>query len=63
MEEKLLTLPQLAERLQMHPKTLRKLWQKRHIPGIRIGHRTLRFDYQEVVAELMHRSTVAEATE
>lgn len=48
----LLTLNQLADRLQVHPDTLRGLWRRRAIPGLRIGHRTLRFEYQSVLDAL-----------
>ena len=54
--DELLTLKELAERLRMHPRTVRILWRKRLIPGIRIGKRMLRFDFQHVVEELQRRS-------
>lgn len=51
----LLTLPELADRLRMHPDTVRGLYRRSKIPGIKLGHRTLRFDYQAVLAELARR--------
>lgn len=48
----LITLDELAARLQIHPVTLRGFWRRRLIPGYKIGHRTLRFDYQAVLAAL-----------
>ncbi len=48
----LLTLNELAGRLKMHPTTVRGLWRRRVFPGLRIGHRTLRFDYGAVLAAL-----------
>jgi len=50
--EKLLTLDELAARLQMHPDTVRGLKRRGVIPSIRIGHRTLRFEYQNVLDAL-----------
>jgi hypothetical protein len=48
----LLTLEELATRLKMHPVTVRGLWRKRVFPGLRIGHRTLRFEYSKVLDAL-----------
>ena len=48
----LLTLDELAARLHIHPVTARGLWRRRAIPGIRIGHRTLRFEYEAVLDAL-----------
>lgn len=48
----LLTLDELAHRLKMHPDTVRGLWRRRAFPGLRIGHRTLRFEYGAVLAAL-----------
>lgn len=48
----LLTLSELADRLKMHPDTVRGLWRRRAFPGLRIGHRTLRFEYKAVLDAL-----------
>ena len=48
----LLTLDQLALRLKVHPVTARGLYRRRVIPGLKLGHRTLRFDYPAVLAAL-----------
>jgi len=53
--EKLLTLNELAGRLDLHPSTVRRLWRARRFPGIWLGHRTLRFDWPAVLAALDHR--------
>jgi len=50
--QELLTLPQLARKLQLHPTTVRGLWRRRLIPGVKIGYRTLRFDFAEVLETL-----------
>ena len=50
--EELLTIDELAQRLKLHPVTLRGLWRRRLIPGIKLGHRTLRFEYVAVVDAL-----------
>jgi len=48
----LLTINELAERLRIHPDTLRGLYRRKVIPGIKLGHRTLRFDYAQVLEAL-----------
>jgi hypothetical protein len=48
----LLTLDELADRLKMHPVTVRGLWRRRLIPALVIGHRTLRFEYEKVLDAL-----------
>jgi len=50
--EDLLTLKQLAGKLRIHPSTARSLWRRRAFPGLRIGHRTLRFEFQAVLQAL-----------
>jgi len=51
-DPELLTLDELAARLKIHPVTARGLWRRRVIPGLKIGHRTLRFEYQAVLDAL-----------
>jgi excisionase family DNA binding protein len=50
--DELLTLNELAQRLKMHPDTVRGLKRRGVIPALKIGHRTLRFDYQAVLDQL-----------
>jgi excisionase family DNA binding protein len=49
----LITLDELAQRLKIHPVTVRGLKRSGVIPSIKIGHRTLRFDYAQVIAALI----------
>lgn len=48
----LLTLKELSERLRMHPDTVRGLYRRGVIPGLKLGHRTLRFDFDRVYKAL-----------
>ena len=48
----LLTLDELAKRLKLHPVTVRGLKRRGVIPSLRIGHRTLRFEYAAVLDAL-----------
>jgi hypothetical protein len=57
----LLTLDELAARLKMHPVTVRSLWRRRAFPGLRIGHRTLRFEYAAVLDALRRAGDPAAA--
>jgi len=50
--DELLTLAELAQRLKLHPDTARGLYRRGVIPGIKLGHRTLRFDYGQVLLAL-----------
>jgi excisionase family DNA binding protein len=50
--DELLTLCELAERLRLHPDTARGLYRRKVIPGIKLGHRTLRFEYSKVLDAL-----------
>lgn len=50
--DELLTLGELAQRLRLHPDTARGLYRRGVIPGIKLGHRTLRFDYNHVLEAL-----------
>jgi len=48
----LLTLDELAGRLKLHPVTVRSLKRRGVIPALRIGHRTLRFSWPDVLDAL-----------
>jgi len=48
----LLTLDELAGRLRLHPTTARGLYRRGVIPGLKLGHRTLRFEYDAVLDAL-----------
>lgn len=48
----LLTIFELSERLRLHPDTARSLYRRHIIPGIKLGYRTLRFDYADVLRAL-----------
>jgi excisionase family DNA binding protein len=48
----LLTLDELAARLKLHPVTVRGLKRRGVIPALKIGHRTLRFEYAKVLDAL-----------
>ena len=50
--DELLTLNELAARLRLHPDTARGLYRRKVIPGIKLGHRTLRFEYSKVLDAL-----------
>jgi len=52
--DELITLSDLAHRLKIHPTTARGLYRRGVIPGVKLGHRTLRFDFSEVVDALRH---------
>jgi len=59
--EELLTLVEISQRLRLHPDTTRGLYRRGKIPGIKIGHRTLRFDYSQVVEALRRANDPAVA--
>lgn len=48
----LLTLDELAHKLKMHPVTVRGLKRRGVIPALKLGHRTLRFEYDKVLDAL-----------
>ncbi len=51
-DTELLTLDELAGRLKLHPVTVRGLKRRGVIPSLKIGHRTLRFEYGAVLDAL-----------
>jgi hypothetical protein len=52
IREKLVGIKGLAEETGIPARTLRSLWLKKKIPGVRLGHRTLVFDPSKVRAAL-----------
>jgi hypothetical protein len=48
IREKLVDIKGLAEDIGIPVRTLRSLWLKKKIPGVRLGHRTLVFDPSKV---------------
>ena len=61
-DNELLTLDELARRLQLHPDTARGLYRRGVIPGLKLGHRTLRFEYEKVIEALREAGDPAAAT-
>ena len=59
--DELLTLAELAQRLRLHPDTARSLYRRGVIPGLKIGHRTLRFEYSQVLEALRQAGDPAAA--
>lgn len=58
--EKLLTIPDLCERLALKPAFMRKLIFQKRIPTVRLG-RCVRFKPSEIEAWIAERSTPARA--
>jgi len=59
----LLTIIELADKLRMHPVTVRGLWRKKAFPGIRIGYRTVRFEFHAVLDALKATDAARRADE
>lgn len=57
----LLTINEVSQKLKLHPKTTRDLYRRRKIPGLKLGHRTLRFNYPEVLAAIRQANDPAAA--
>lgn len=55
----LLTITDLSKRLQLHPSTTRQLYKSGRIPGLKLGHRTLRFDFAAVLDALRKAGDLA----
>jgi hypothetical protein len=60
--DRLIDINELAERLSLHPVTVRGLHRRKVIPSISIGHRTLRFEYAAVVEALRKAGDPSQAT-
>jgi excisionase family DNA binding protein len=61
MSERPLTAKELADRLGEKVFTVQRWSRKKVIPKIRIGHRTVRFDYESVIAALLRRQSQGKA--
>jgi len=55
-DEKLLTVPQLADKLQISEGKIRMLYREKKIPIVRVSYRNVRFDYQDVIQALKTKS-------
>jgi excisionase family DNA binding protein len=51
-DEALLTVPQLADKLQISEGKIRTLYREKKIPAIKVSYRNVRFDYQDVIQAL-----------
>ena len=60
-DNELLTLDELAHRLRLHPDTARGLYRRGVIPGLKMGYRTLRFEYEKVIEALREAGDPAAA--
>ena len=49
---KLITTRELAERLGFRPDTIRRWAREDRIPSLRVGEKTLRFDFADVLSAL-----------
>lgn len=58
----LLTITEVAQKLKLHPNTARDLYRRHVIPGLKLGHRTLRFNYPEVLAAIRQANDPAAET-
>lgn len=56
MEKKLLTIDQLVEFLNCSKSNVYQLVYRREIPHVKIGHRTLRFNPEEIKEWLQEKS-------
>jgi excisionase family DNA binding protein len=57
----LLTIEQAAEKLQMHPETVRRLLRKREIPGVKLGRREWRIP-ADALREYFSRQLAGQGT-
>ena len=55
-DEALLTVPELADKLQISEGKIRMLYREKKIPIVRVSHRNVRFDYQDVIQALKTKS-------
>lgn len=57
----LLTVSELAERLQVRPRTVQTWARSGRIPFVRVSAKTIRFDWQAVVSAMRALSSQSEA--
>jgi len=55
-DEALLTVPELADKLQISEGKIRMLYREKKIPIVRVSYRNVRFDYQDVIQALKTKS-------
>jgi excisionase family DNA binding protein len=55
MSDRPLTAKELAERLGEKVFTIQRWSRNKVIPTIKLGHRTVRFDYESVIAALLKK--------
>ena len=55
MADELLTAEELAQRLAVSPRTVRRWAKETRIPEVRASARVRRFDYEDVLAALKQR--------
>jgi len=61
-DDELITLDELAHRLRLHPDTARGLYRRGVIPGLKLGYRSLRFEYSQVIEALRQAGDPAART-
>lgn len=52
---KLLTTIELAEYLQVHPETIRRMVKRGQIPVVKLSEREYRFDFEKVMETLENK--------
>jgi excisionase family DNA binding protein len=57
MSEELLTIEQVAEKLQLHPDTIRRYIRERKLPGVRISATVVRVKQSDLDKFIEERST------
>jgi excisionase family DNA binding protein len=57
MSEELLTIEQVADRLQLHPDTIRRYIRERKLPGVRISSTVVRVKKSDLDKFIEERST------
>ena len=57
MSEDLLTIEQVADRLQLHPDTIRRYIRERKLPGVRISSTVVRVKKSDLDKFIEERST------
>lgn len=55
-KRELLTATEVADKLRVKTRTVREWTRRRAIPAIRVSHKTVRYDLEEVLAALRHET-------